>query len=113
MEIYTVSCGNMRLDGGAMFGIVPKSLWSRQYEADENNMVAISMRSLLVIDGDRKILFDNGIGDKQDEKFFSYYYLFGEDTLTGSLARLGLGTALAVAVRISSSMRAMKPIPSE
>ncbi|HEC43388.1 MAG TPA: MBL fold metallo-hydrolase [Bacteroides sp.] len=90
MEIYTVACGNMKLDGGAMFGVVPKSLWEKQYPADENNMVKISMRSLLVIDGDRKILFDNGIGDKQDHKFFSYYYLFGDDSLTGSLNALGL-----------------------
>lgn len=90
MEIYTVACGNMKLDGGAMFGIVPKSLWKRQYDADESNMIGISMRSLLVVDGDRKILFDNGIGEKQDHKFFSYYYLFGEDSLEGSLAELGL-----------------------
>ncbi len=90
MEIYTVACGNMRLDGGAMFGIVPKSLWEKQYRADKNNMIAISMRSLLVVDGKRRILFDNGIGDKQDHKFFSHYYLFGEDSLAGSLAALGL-----------------------
>ncbi len=89
MEIYTVPCGNMKLDGGAMFGIVPKSLWQKQYPADENNMVSITMRSLLVVDGERKILFDNGIGDKQDHKFFSHYYLFGEDTPEKSLARLG------------------------
>lgn len=80
----------MKLDGGAMFGIVPKSLWQKQYQADENNMVKIAMRSLLVVDGDRKILFDNGIGDKQDAKFFSHYHLFGEDTLAGNLAALGL-----------------------
>ncbi len=91
MEIYTVANCHMKLDGGAMFGIVPKVLWSRQYEADENNMVNISMRSLLVVDGDRRILFDNGIGDKQDEKFFGYYYLNGTDTLEGSLAELGYG----------------------
>ena len=90
MEIYTVTCGNMKLDGGAMFGIVPKSLWQKQYPGDENNMVQISMRSLLVIDGDRRILFDNGIGDKQDHKFFSYYYLFGDDTIEKSLRNLGL-----------------------
>lgn len=81
----------MKLDGGAMFGIVPRSLWQRQYPADENNMIGISMRSLLVVEGDRKVLFDNGIGDKQDHKFFSYYYLFGEDTLEKSLAGMGLG----------------------
>jgi glyoxylase-like metal-dependent hydrolase (beta-lactamase superfamily II) len=74
-----------------MFGIIPKSLWTRQYEADENNMVNISMRSLFVIDGNRRILFDNGIGDKQDDKFFGYYYLNGTDTLQGSLAELGYG----------------------
>ena len=90
MEIYTVANGNMKLDGGAMFGIVPKSLWQKQYVADENNMVSISMRSLLVVDGNRRILFDNGIGDKQDHKFFSYYYLFGDDTMDGSLGKLGL-----------------------
>jgi glyoxylase-like metal-dependent hydrolase (beta-lactamase superfamily II) len=90
MEIYTVANGNMKLDGGAMFGIVPKSLWQKQYVADENNMVSISMRSLLVIDGDRRILFDNGIGDKQDHKFFSYYYLFGENSMEGSLGKLGM-----------------------
>ena len=91
MEIYSVANGNMKLDGGAMFGIIPKVLWTRQYDADENNMVNISMRSLLVVDGERKILFDNGIGDKQDEKFFGYYYLNGSDTLTESLAELGYG----------------------
>ena len=91
MEIHTVACGNMKLDGGAMFGIIPKSLWQKQYPADENNMVSITMRSLLVVDGDRRILFDNGIGDKQDHKFFSYYYLFGDDTVEGSLGKLGLG----------------------
>jgi glyoxylase-like metal-dependent hydrolase (beta-lactamase superfamily II) len=91
MEIYTVANGNMKLDGGAMFGIVPKVLWTRQYEVDENNLINISMRSLLVVDGDRRILFDNGIGDKQDKKFFGYYYLNGLDTLTGSLAKVGYG----------------------
>ena len=91
MEIYTVANSHMKLDGGAMFGIVPKVLWTRQYEADENNMVNISMRSLLVVDGERRILFDNGIGDKQDEKFFGYYYLNGTDTLEDSLDKLGYG----------------------
>jgi glyoxylase-like metal-dependent hydrolase (beta-lactamase superfamily II) len=91
MKIYTVPTGNMKLDGGAMFGVVPKSLWTRQYDSDENNMVNISMRSLFIVDGDRKILFDNGVGDKQDDKFFGYYYLFGDDTLEGSLNRLGYG----------------------
>ncbi len=91
MEIYTVANGNMKLDGGAMFGIVPKVLWTRQYEVDENNLINISMRSLLVVDGDRRILFDNGIGDKQDKKFFGYYYLNGPDTLERSLDKVGYG----------------------
>ena len=89
MKIYTVPTGNMKLDGGAMFGVVPKVLWSRQYQADENNLLTISMRSLFIVDGDRKILFDNGVGDKQDDKFFGYYYLSGNDTLEGSLNKLG------------------------
>ena len=80
----------MKLDGGTMFGIVPKSLWQKQYPADENNMIGISMRSLLVVDGERKVLFDNGIGDKQDHKFFSHYYLYGEETLESSLSGLNL-----------------------
>jgi glyoxylase-like metal-dependent hydrolase (beta-lactamase superfamily II) len=93
MEIYTVANRNLKLDGGAMFGIIPKVLWTRHYEADENNLINISMRSLLVVDGDRRILFDNGIGDKQDKKFFGYYYLNGLDTLQGSLAKLGYDPA--------------------
>ena len=91
MKIYTVPTGNMKLDGGAMFGVVPKVLWSRQYQADENNLIPISMRSLFIVDGNRKILFDNGVGDKQDDKFFGYYYLSGDDTLEGSLKKLGYG----------------------
>ena len=91
MKIYTVPTGNMKLDGGAMFGVVPKVLWSKQYQADENNLIPVSMRSLFVVDGDRRILFDNGVGDKQDEKFFRHYYLSGNDTLEGSLRKLGYG----------------------
>lgn len=77
------------LDGGAMFGVVPKSLWTRNYPADERNMCAWSMRSLLIEDGDRLILIDCGIGTKQSEKFFGYYYLHGDDTLEKSLAAHG------------------------
>ena len=91
MKIYTVPTGNMKLDGGAMFGVVPKVLWSKQYEADENNLIPVSLRSLFVVDGDRRILFDNGVGDKQDHKFFRHYYLGGDDTLEGSLEKLGYG----------------------
>lgn len=74
-----------------MFGVVPKSIWSRTNPADENNMCSWAMRSLLVEDGDRLILIDNGIGEKQSEKFFSYYYLHGDDSLEKSLAAHGFG----------------------
>lgn len=91
MKIYPINTGNFKLDGGAMFGVVPKTIWSRTNPADENNMVSWAMRCMLIEDGDRLILIDTGIGDKQSEKFFSYYYLFGEDTLRGSIEKLGFG----------------------
>jgi len=90
MELYTVNTGHIKFDGGAMFGIVPKVLWQRQYDADENNLIPGTMRSLLVVEGDRKVMFDCGIGDKQEEKFFSYYALSGKDTIESSLAEIGL-----------------------
>lgn len=89
MKLYPIHAGNFKLDGGAMFGVVPKSLWSRTNPADENNMCSWAMRCLLVEDGNRLALIDTGIGDKQSEKFFSHYYLFGDDSLTGSLKKLG------------------------
>lgn len=89
MNLYTVNTGNFKLDGGAMFGVVPKSIWNKINPADENNMCDWAMRCLLIEDEGRLILVDNGIGDKQDQKFFSYYYLHGEDTLDSSLARHG------------------------
>ena len=89
MRIYPLNTGDFKLDGGAMFGVVPKKLWERTNPADENNLCNWSMRSMLIEDGDRLILIDNGIGDKQDEKFFSHYYLNGEDSLDGNLAKLG------------------------
>lgn len=89
MTIYPLNTGNFKLDGGAMFGVVPKTLWSRTNPADANNMCDWSMRSMLIEDGDRLILIDTGIGDKQSEKFFSHYYLFGDDSLHGNLKRLG------------------------
>jgi glyoxylase-like metal-dependent hydrolase (beta-lactamase superfamily II) len=89
MKLYSIPTGNLKLDGGAMFGVVPKSLWSKQYPADENNMCNWAMRCLLVVDGDRKILIDNGIGSKQDEKFLKHYFLNGDDSLESSLAKLG------------------------
>ena len=75
MQLFPIHTGNLMLDGGAMFGVVPKSIWNKVYPADENNMINLAMRCLLVVEGDRRILIDNGIGDKQDEKFFAHYYL--------------------------------------
>lgn len=89
MKIYPILTGNFKLDGGAMFGVVPKSLWQRTNPADNNNMCSWSMRCMLIEDGERLILIDNGIGDKQSEKFFSYYFLFGDSTLDSELNRHG------------------------
>jgi glyoxylase-like metal-dependent hydrolase (beta-lactamase superfamily II) len=91
MELYTVNTGFFKLDGGAMFGVIPKTLWSRTNPADDNNLCNWAMRCLLAVDGDRIVLIDNGIGNKQDAKFFSHYYLHGEDSLAKSLQELGLG----------------------
>jgi glyoxylase-like metal-dependent hydrolase (beta-lactamase superfamily II) len=81
MKIYPINTGNFKLDGGAMFGVVPKTLWQRTNPADENNMCSWAMRSLLIEEGDRLTLIDCGMGDKQSEKFFGFYYLHGDDTL--------------------------------
>lgn len=89
MKLYPILTGNLKLDGGAMFGVVPKALWNKGYPADENNLCNWAMRCLLIEDEDRLILIDNGIGDKQDEKFLKYYYLNGDDTLEKSLAKYG------------------------
>jgi glyoxylase-like metal-dependent hydrolase (beta-lactamase superfamily II) len=89
MKLYPVNNGNFMLDGGAMFGVVPKSLWSRTNPADANNMCSWAMRSLLIEDGDRLMLIDCGMGDKQSEKFFGYYYMHGDDSLDKSLAQHG------------------------
>jgi glyoxylase-like metal-dependent hydrolase (beta-lactamase superfamily II) len=89
MNLHTIDTGLFKLDGGAMFGVVPKSIWQKSTPADANNMCTWAMRCLLVEDGDRLILIDNGIGDKQDEKFMGHYYLHGEDTLDKSLAAKG------------------------
>ncbi len=89
MTVYPLNTGNFKLDGGAMFGVVPKTLWSRTNPADENNMCNWSMRSILIHDGNRLILIDAGIGDKQSEKFFSHYYMNGNDSLSGNLSKLG------------------------
>ncbi len=89
MNLHIIETGNFKLDGGAMFGVVPKTIWQRTNPADENNLCTWSMRCLLIEDGDRLILIDTGIGDKQNEKFFSYYYLHGDDSLKSSLKKAG------------------------
>ena len=91
MKIYTVETGTFKLDGGAMFGVVPKTLWERTNPADANNLCTWAMRCMLIEDGDRLILIDTGIGDKQSEKFFSHYYLADTKTLEQSLNKLGFG----------------------
>jgi len=89
MQLYPIETGNFKLDGGAMFGVVPKSLWSRTNPADSNNMIDIAARSLLIEDGEKLILIDTGLGDKQSEKFFSYYYKWGDHSLDKSLKKHG------------------------
>jgi len=89
MKIYPIETGNFKLDGGAMFGVVPKSLWQRTNPTDEKNLIDMSMRCMLIEEGDRLTLVDTGVGDKQSEKFFSYYFLFGGYSLDASLAKHG------------------------
>lgn len=89
MKLYSINTGYFKLDGGAMFGVVPKSIWNKINPADENNLCSWALRCLLIEDGNRLILVDNGNGDKQDTKFFSHYYLHGDDTLNKSLAKHG------------------------
>ena len=89
MRIYPIETGNFKLDGGAMFGVVPKALWERTNPADDKNMISMSMRCMLIEDGDRLTLIDTGIGNKQSDKFFGYYYLFGDFSLDESLAKYG------------------------
>ena len=89
MKIYPIEAGNFKLDGGAMFGVVPKSIWNKTNPADENNMIDIAATCLLVEDGDRLILIDTGMGDKQNEKFFGYYYRWGDDNIDRSLQKYG------------------------
>jgi glyoxylase-like metal-dependent hydrolase (beta-lactamase superfamily II) len=89
MKLHVINTGFFKLDGGAMFGVVPKSIWQRTNPPDANNLCTWAMRCLLIEDGKRLILIDNGIGDKQDPKFFSYYYLHGDDSLIGSLKTAG------------------------
>lgn len=89
MKIYPIQSGNFKLDGGAMFGVVPKSIWEKTNPSDSNNLIPMSARCLLIEDGERLILVDTGLGSKQTEKFFSYYALFGDFSLDSSLAAHG------------------------
>ncbi len=89
MRLYPIEAGNFKLDGGAMFGVVPKSLWQKTNPADSNNMIDIAARCLLIEDGDRLILIDTGMGDKQSDKFFGYYYLWGDDSIDKSIRKYG------------------------
>lgn len=89
MKIYPVETGNFKLDGGAMFGVVPKVIWQKTNPADNNNLIDMSLRCMLIEDGKRLILIDNGTGNKQSDKFFSYYYPFGDHSLDSSLKSHG------------------------
>lgn len=89
MNIYPIETGNFKLDGGAMFGVVPKTIWQRTNPADANNLIDIAARSLLIEDGDRLTLIDTGLGHKQSDKFFGYYHLWGDYNLDASLAAQG------------------------
>ena len=92
MKISVIETGYFKLDGGAMFGVVPKKLWSRTNPADQNNLCTWAMRSLLIEEGDHLILIDTGIGNKQNEQFFRHYYLHGNDNLENSLKNAGYST---------------------
>ena len=94
MNLNVIHTGNFKLDGGAMFGVVPKSIWNKLNPADENNMCTWAMRCLLIEDKNKLILIDTGIGDKQSEKFFSYYYLHGDQSLQQSIQDTGFSADL-------------------
>ncbi len=89
MKLFSINAGYFKLDGGAMFGVVPKSIWNKLNPADENNMCTWALRCMLIDTGDRRILVDTGMGNKQDAKFFSYYFMHGNDTLDSTLAKVG------------------------
>ena len=89
MQLYPINAGNFKLDGGAMFGVVPKSLWNRTNPADENNMIDIAARCLLIEDGNRLTLIDTGMGNKQSDKFYSYYHRWRDHTINKSLLKYG------------------------
>jgi glyoxylase-like metal-dependent hydrolase (beta-lactamase superfamily II) len=91
MQVYSVDTGYFKLDGGAMFGVVPKVIWNKLNPADDHNLCTWAMRCMLVVDGEQKILIDTGMGHKQSEKFYSHYYPHGEGELLKSLKQLGFG----------------------
>ncbi|MEA3446873.1 MAG: MBL fold metallo-hydrolase [Bacteroidota bacterium] len=90
MKIYSIETGNFKVDGGAMFGVVPKVLWERLYPADDQNLCPCVARSMLIVEGNRKVLIDTGIGDKLQEDFARHYHLFGDDDLITSLKNCGI-----------------------
>ncbi|MFD0700059.1 MBL fold metallo-hydrolase [Myroides pelagicus] len=89
MKLYAIESGNFKLDGGAMFGVVPKVIWNKTNPADNNNLIDLAARLLLIEEGNRLILIDTGMGNKQSEKFFGYYNLWGDHNLDASLAKYG------------------------
>jgi glyoxylase-like metal-dependent hydrolase (beta-lactamase superfamily II) len=89
MQVYPIETGNFKLDGGAMFGVVPKVIWQKTNPSDANNLIDMSLRCMLIEDGNKLILIDNGTGHKQSEKFFSYYFPFGDENLDSSLKKFG------------------------
>lgn len=89
MKLYPIETGNFKLDGGAMFGVVPKTIWNKTNPADENNLIELAARCLLIEDGNRLILIDTGMGNKQSDKFFGYYSLWGTHAMDKSLAKFG------------------------
>ncbi|HUX52990.1 MAG TPA: MBL fold metallo-hydrolase [Williamwhitmania sp.] len=90
MELYSLNITNFKIDGGSMFGVVPKVLWQRAYPANDDNLCSWALRSLVVKSGNRVVLIDNGFGNKQDEKFMSHFHLFGGDGLIEGLAKIGI-----------------------
>ncbi len=93
MKIIPIETGRFKLDGGAMFGVIPKTIWQKMIPADDNNLCSWGMRCLLIEEGDQRILIDTGLGNKQDERFFSHYFLHGDETLISSLRNAGYETS--------------------
>src|SRR5690606_41424442 len=101
MKLHTIHTGKFMLDGGAMFGVVPKSIWQKTNPANDNNLCPWNMRSLLIEDGNKLILIDTGIGNKQHASFFKFFFLHGNDSLDKSLTKLGFNRTDITAVSLS------------